>query len=91
MTTGFILYVLLPIISTVLLFMSLDKRIKAGDIFRMFWNAFKGVPPVREEDRIDRLTDQIRIARIIADQWNWDILDRHAKDYEKVDWKKEGF
>lgn len=99
MTATLILYVLLPIIGTVMLFMVMDKRMKAGAIIRMFWNAFKGVPPVREEDRVARtLTDQDqiqeRIARILADQWA--ILDqyhRYYKDFEfeKVDWKKEGF
>ena len=66
MVTTFILDVLLPVIGTVMLLMVMDKRMKVGTIFVMFCRAFKGDPPVREEDRV-------------------------VLQYEKVDWKKEGF
>ena len=86
MATTFILYVLLPIIGTVMLLMAMDKRMKFGKIFVMFCRAFKGDPPVREEDRIAHIVDP------------WEILDRlefaddpYSFEFEKVNWKKEGF
>lgn len=92
MTTTLIIYVLLPIIGTVMLFMVIDKRMKAGVIFRMFWNAFKGVPPVREEDRI-RMVGRMTIDEYnMADEpWRHFYMQSNYYDYEKVDWKKEGF
>jgi len=94
---------IIPICSTVVgvvvLLMIADKRIRLCDFFKLFWYAFKNEPPNVLGWDADSGNLHTGIAPVdwIHDPVDWihdqDTLDRYyvQHNYEKVNWKEEGF
>jgi hypothetical protein len=91
--TNIVLYILLPIVGTVMLLMVMDNKIKGSHVFQMFWAAFKGETPRREdlEERAPiRDYDDYR-GRFDPADWGLYRNKGFEHDYEKVNWQEEGF